>query len=215
MKILCKVTGKNGYPYDTGKHEYSRFKLEMPSPKEHDMPWLKDVHKSAVSLTRQQLKRLKRLYWFINIFRFAYFPINYKILPTFYDLGLFTGSGHFWCEAYKWLLLKDRHKFDDLSLDLTLVLLTASLAGSDDGLGADLWYEIGITRRLLRHLIKLVEEEKNMINNLDNHPMSYDLHKKVTAEEKAAALQHARELKKKLDLAAKKAEEDYESSKRK
>ena len=45
--------------------------------------------------------------------------------------------------------------------------------------------------------------------------MSYDLHKKVTAEEKAAALQHARELKKKLDLAAKKAEEDYESSKRK
>ena len=30
MKILCKITGKSGYPYDTGEHPYGRFKLKMP-----------------------------------------------------------------------------------------------------------------------------------------------------------------------------------------
>lgn len=160
MKILCKITGKSGYPYDTGEHPYGRFKLKMPSPKVHDMPWLDDAHKRAVHMTKPQLKQLKSLARFISIFRFAYFPINYKILPVFYDLCLFTGSGGYWCEAYKWALLKDRHKYADLDLDLTLVLLTASLAGSDDGLGADFWYRMGITRKLLKHLIKLIQAEQ-------------------------------------------------------
>lgn len=106
-------------------------------------------------------KQLKKLAHFISIFRFTYFPINAKILPTFYDLDLFVGSTHLWDEAYKWLLLKDKHKYEDLDLYLTLVLLTGVLAGSDDGLGADLWYRMGITRKLLKHLVKLIEIEQN------------------------------------------------------
>lgn len=160
MKILCKLTGRSGYPYDTGEHPYDRFKLEMPSPKEHDMPWLADARNRATRMTKQQLKQLKRLAHFTSVFRFAYFPINYKILPTFYDLCLFTGSGGYWGEAYAWVLLKDKHKYTDLDLDLTLVLLTASLAGNDNGLGADRWYRMGITRKLLKHLIKLIELEQ-------------------------------------------------------
>lgn len=160
MRILCKITGKSGYPYDTGDHPYERFVLTMPDPKDHDMPWLEAAHKSAIDLTKKQLNGLKRLQHFTSIFRLAYFPINYKILPTFYDLGLFTGSGGYWCEAYAWVLLRDRHKYNDLDLDLTLVLLTASLAGNDNGLGAGLWYRMGITRKLLKHLIKLIEIEQ-------------------------------------------------------
>ena len=160
MKILCKITGKSDYPYDTGEHSYDRFKLEMPTPEDCDTSWLEEAHGKAVNLSKIQLAQLKRLARFISVFRFAYFPINYKILPTFYDLCLFTGSTHLWCDAYKWILLKDRHKYDDLGLDLTLVLLTASLAGSDDGLGADRWYRMGITRKLLKHLIKLIQAEQ-------------------------------------------------------
>ena len=137
-----------------------RFRLTMPNSENYDISSLDQAHKNVVNLTSQQLKRLNRLYWFISIFRFAYFPINHKILPTFYDLGLFTGSGCLWCEAYKWTLLKDKHKYDALDLDLTLVLLTAVLAGSNDGLGAGRWYRMGITRKLLKHLIKLVKEKQ-------------------------------------------------------
>ncbi len=66
---------------------------------------------------------------------------------------------HLWDEAYKWILLEGGHKYEDLDLDLTLVLLTGVLAGSNDGLGADLWYRMGITRKLLKHLVKLIEAE--------------------------------------------------------
>lgn len=132
----------------------------MPSLDKHDKDDLKRAHDNAASLTRSQLKRLKNLVRLISIFRFAYFPINAKILPTFYDLGLFVGSTHLWSEAYKWILLKDKHKYEDLDLDLTLVLLTGVLAGSSNGLGADLWYRMGITRKLLKHLVKLIEVEQ-------------------------------------------------------
>ncbi len=172
MKILCIMTGKSGYPYDTGDHPYNRFKLKMPTPEGCDISWLEEAHEKAVNLSKIQLTQLKRLSHFISVFRFAYFPINYKILPTFYDLCLFTGSGGYWGEAYAWVLLKDRRKYEDLDLDLTLVLLTASLAGSDDGLGADRWYRMGITRKLLKHLIKLIEERqkqgRNMVKNNTN-----------------------------------------------
>lgn len=124
---------------------YSRFKLKMPDLDKHDKNNLKHARDNANKVTKPQLKQLKKLARFISIFRFAYFPINAKILPTFYDLGLFVGSTHLWDEAYKWILLEDKHKYEDLDLDLTLVLLTAVLAGSDDGLGADLWYRMGIT----------------------------------------------------------------------
>lgn len=141
---------------------YSRFKLKMPDLDKHDKDNLKHAHDKAIELTKSQLKQLKKSACFISIFRFAYFPINTKILPTFYDLGLFVGSTHLRGEgeAYKWILLKDKHKYEDLDLDLTLVLLTGVLAGSNDGLGADLWYRMGITRKLLKHLVKLIEAEQ-------------------------------------------------------
>jgi len=140
---------------------YSRFKLKLPSLDEHDKNNLKHAYDNAAKLTKSQLKQLKKLARFISIFRFTYFPINTKILPTFYDLGLFVGSTHLWDEAYKWILLKGKHKYEDLDLDLTLVLLTGVLAGSNDGLGADLWYRMGITRKLLKHLVKLIGIEQN------------------------------------------------------
>ncbi len=142
----------------------SRFKLQMPSLDECDKNDLKHARDKATSLTKSQLKQLKKLARFVSIFRFAYFPINAKILPTFYDLSLFVGSTYLWDEAYKWILLRDRHKYEDLDLDLTLVLLTGVLAGSDDGLGADLWYGMGITRKLLKRLIKLIEAEQKPNN---------------------------------------------------
>lgn len=153
-KKATTETIENDYPY-------SRFKLKMPDLDEHDRNNLKHAHDNATKLTKPQLKQLKKLARFISIFRFAYFPINTKILPTFCDLGLFVGSTHLWDEAYKWILLKDKHKYEDLDLDLTLALLTAVLAGSNDGLGADLWYRMGITRKLLKHLVKLIEVEQN------------------------------------------------------
>lgn len=140
---------------------YSRLKLKLPNLDEHDRNNLKQAHNRATQLANPQIKQLKRLVCFVDIFRFTFFPINAKILPTFYDLGLFVGSTHLWDEAYKWILLKDKHKYEDLDLNLTLLLLTAVLAGSDDGLGADLWYRIGVTRKLLKHLIKLIEIEQN------------------------------------------------------
>lgn len=141
-------------------YSYSRFKLKMPDLDKHDKDNLKHAHDNAIELTKSQLKQLKKLARFISIFRFTYFPINAKILPTFYDLGLFVGSTHLWDEAYKWILLKGKHKYEDLDLDLTLVLLTAVLAGSNDGLGANLWYRMGITRKLLKHSVKLIEAEQ-------------------------------------------------------
>lgn len=141
-------------------YSYSRFKLKIPDLDKHDKDNLKHAHNKATGLTKPRLKQLKKLVRFISIFRFAYFPINAKILPTFYDLGLFVGSTHLWDEAYKWTLLKDKHKYEDLDLDLTLVLLTGVLAGSDDGLDAGLWYRMGITRKLLKRLVKLIEAEQ-------------------------------------------------------
>lgn len=138
-------------------HPYFRFKLEMPSLDEHDKEDLEHARNNATNLTRAQLKQLKKLVRLISIFRFACFPINDKILPTFYDLGLFVGSTHLWNEAYKWVLLKDKRKYENLDLDLTLVLLTGVLAGNNDGLGAERWYRMGITRKLLKRLIKLIE----------------------------------------------------------
>lgn len=144
---------KNDYPY-------SRFKLKMPDLDKHDKDNLKHAYDNATKLTKPQLKQLKNLARFVDVFRFTYFPINAKILPTFYDLDLFVGSTHLWDEAYKWILLKDKHKYEDLDLDLTLVLLTGVLAGSDDGLGANLWYRMGVTRKLLKRLIRLIEVEQ-------------------------------------------------------
>lgn len=141
-------------------YSHSRFKLKMPDLDKHDKDNLKHAHDKAIGLTKSQLKQLKKLARFISIFRFTYFPINTKILPTFYDLDLFVGTTHLWDEAYKWFLLKDKHKYEDLDLDLTLVLLTGVLAGSNDGLGADLWYRMGITRKSLKHLVKLIEVEQ-------------------------------------------------------
>lgn len=152
-EVLHDIARNISYPY-------FRFKLEIPSPEDCDISWLEEAHEKAVNLSKIQLAQLKRLVHFISFFRFAYFPINVKILPTFYDLGLFTGSTHLWCNAYKWILLKDKHKYDDLDLDLTLLLLTATLARGGDGLGAGLWYRMGITRKLLKHLIKLIEAEQ-------------------------------------------------------
>ena len=151
-KISHQATGEN--IIDT------RFRLTIPDSEDCDLSNLNHACKNAASLTKTQLRCLKSLARFISIFRFAYFPINAKILPTFYDLGLFTGSTYLWCGAYKRILLKDRHKYKDLDLDLTLVLLTALLAGSDDGLGAGRWYKMGITRKTLKHLIKLIETEQ-------------------------------------------------------
>lgn len=158
-KETSEMTNKDAHPY-------FRFKLEMPSLDKYDTEDLERAHNNAINLTKSQLKRLKKIVRFINIFRLAYFPINAKILPTFYDLGLFVGSTHLWCEVYKWILLKDRHKYEDLDLDLTLVLLTGVLAGNNDGLGAERWYRMGITRKLLKRLIKLIEaEQKHDRNN--------------------------------------------------
>ena len=140
---------------------YSRIKLKLPTSKDCDISGLERAYNNAVNLSKVQLAQLKNLSRFISIFRFAYFPINTKILPTFYDLDLFTGSTQLWCSAYKWILLKDRHKYEDLDLSLTLLLLTAVLAGNDNGLGADHWYRMSITRRLLNRLIKLVEVEQD------------------------------------------------------
>ncbi len=145
---------------------YFRFELKMPTPEDCDISGLEDAHEKAVNLTGGQLTRLKRLVRFISFFRFAYFPINVKILPTFYDLELFTGVTWLWCDAYQWILLKDKHKYDDLDLDLTLVLLTALLAGSNDGLGAGRWYKMGITRKVLKRLIKLIEKEQKQGRNM-------------------------------------------------
>lgn len=145
---------------------YDRFKLKMPTSEDCDISWLEEAHEKAVNLSKIQLAQLKRLARFISVFRFAYFPINVKVLPTFYDLGLFTGSTWLWCDAYRWILLKDKHKYDDLDLDLTLVLLTALLAGSDDGLGADRWYRMGVTRKVLKRLIKLIEKEQKQGRNM-------------------------------------------------
>lgn len=154
MKSVHKITK------DDNK-TYSRFKLKLPTSKDCDTSGLERAYNNAVNLSKTQLAQLKNLSQFISIFRFAYFPINTKILPTFYDLDLFTGSTQLWCNAYKWILLKDRHKYEDLDLNLTLLLLTAVLAGSDDGLGAGYWYRMGITRKLLNRLIKLVEIEQD------------------------------------------------------
>ncbi len=145
---------------ETGVGACFRFKLKMPTPEKCDISNLENAHSNAVNLSKAQLAQLESLTCFISIFRFTYFPINAKILPTFYELGLFTGSTRLWCDAYKWLLLEDRHKYDDLDMDLTLVLLTAVLAGSNDGLGADRWYRIGVTHKLLKHLTELVREEQ-------------------------------------------------------
>lgn len=144
------------------------FKLEVPTSEDCDISGLESAHHSAVNLSKIQLVQLKRLVRFISIFRFAYFPINTKILPTFYELNLFTGSTYPWCGFYKWILLKDRHKYEDLDLDLTLVLLTALLAGSSYGLGAGRWYKMGVTRKTLKHLIKLIEEEQRQGRNMVN-----------------------------------------------
>lgn len=147
-------------------HPYFRFKLKMPSLDEHDKEDLEHARNNATNLTRSQLKRLKNLVRFTNVFRFVYFPINAKILLTFYDLGLFVGSTHLWCETYKWILLKDKRKYEDLDLNLTLVVLTGALAGSNGGLGAERWYRMGVTRKLLKRLIKRIEaEQKHDRNN--------------------------------------------------
>lgn len=143
-----------------------RFKLEMPTSEDCDTSGLECAHTSATNLSKIQLAQLKSLARFISIFRFAYFPINIKILPAFYELNLFTGNTHPWCGFYEWILLKDRHKYKDLDLDLTLVLLTALLAGSNDGLGAGRWYKMGVTRKTLKHLIKLIEEEQKQGGNM-------------------------------------------------
>lgn len=45
--------------------------------------------------------------------------------------------------------------------------------------------------------------------------MSYDLHSKITADERTAGIRYGRKLKKKIAEAKKKAGEEYESSERK
>ena len=55
-------------------------------------------------------------------------------------------------------------------------------------------------------------DEKDKIR-LDG-PMSYDYFRKITAADKIAAKRHAKELHRKLMEAEKRAEEEYESSKR-
>lgn len=151
-EVLHKETGGDGACF--------RFKLKIPTLEKCDISNLESARSNAVNLSEAQLARLESLTRFISIFRFAYFPINTKVSPTFYELGLFTGSTCLWCDAYKWLLLENRHKYADLDMDLTLVLLTAVLAGSNDGLGADRWYRMGVTYKLLKHLTELIREEQ-------------------------------------------------------
>ena len=154
MKIFRKTT-------EDDDREESRFELEMPKLVKNEKEYFKAARDRAINLTESQLKQLKDLTRYISIFRFTTAPINAKILPVFYDLGLFTGSTYLWRGAYEWILIKDKRKYEDLNLDLTLLLMTAVLAGGSHGLGANRWYRMGITRKLLKHLIELIEAEQS------------------------------------------------------
>lgn len=130
------------------------------------------------NLTDEQFERLKSLEKYLRRHRISHKPINKKILPLFYDLGLFVydesiefinlkgpDSLHLiWSDGIAWLMtLRAKptyHKYKKPDLATTLQLLTSVLQGSEV-YGADFWYSKGFTRELITHLIQFRQEKKD------------------------------------------------------
>lgn len=127
-------------------------------------------------LTDEQFARLKSLERYLRWHRISHKPINKKILPLFYDLGLFVYDESIvffkienrqiriiWSEGIAWLMTLDAkskgYQPPEPDLATTLQLLTSVLQGSAL-YGADYWYSKGITQKLISHLIQLRQTAK-------------------------------------------------------
>ena len=136
------------------------------------------------NLTDEQFERLEKLKKYLRWHRISHKPINKKILPLFYDLGLFVydesiefislkdpDSLHLvWGDGIAWLMtLRVESKYREYKkpdLATTLQLLTAVLQGCEV-YGADFWYAKGFTRELITHLVQF-RREKGEVTKMED-----------------------------------------------
>lgn len=130
----------------------------------YDIELTRDAQHAAdtfMELDQDELSWLAQLDQYLSCHKTDHKPIDAKILPLFYELGIFAGSTsfHHWDGGFEWAKSEETtDKYRQLNLKATLALLTAVLQGGYP-YGADHWYAEGVTQKLISHLVEFRKNE--------------------------------------------------------